>query len=152
MPAASGLAHPPCFVCMASAGFLWRGGLSTSPNQAVGAHQHCHQNGSITAAAPQVKQNTQGMGPVPARDLLTSEQSATMSRTHCPAIWAHMCNCGGFPGGASGKEPACQYQRQKRRRFHPCIRKITWRRAWQPTPAFLPEESHGQRGLAGYSP
>ena len=26
------------------------------------------------------------------------------------------------------------------------------RRAWQPTPVFLPGESHGQRGLAGYSP
>ena len=27
-----------------------------------------------------------------------------------------------------------------------------WRRQWQPTPAFLPGESHGQRGLVGYSP
>ena len=27
-----------------------------------------------------------------------------------------------------------------------------WRRAWQPTPGFLPGESHGQRSLAGYSP
>jgi len=26
------------------------------------------------------------------------------------------------------------------------------RRAWQPTPVFLPGESHGQRSLAGYSP
>ena len=25
-------------------------------------------------------------------------------------------------------------------------------RAWHPTPGFLPEESHGQRRLAGYSP
>ena len=30
--------------------------------------------------------------------------------------------------------------------------KIPWRRAWQPTPVFLPGESHGQRSLAGYSP
>ena len=29
---------------------------------------------------------------------------------------------------------------------------ILWRRAWQPTPGFLPGESPGQRGLAGYSP
>ena len=29
---------------------------------------------------------------------------------------------------------------------------IPWRRAWQPTPAFLPGESHGQRSLEGYSP
>ena len=26
------------------------------------------------------------------------------------------------------------------------------RRAWQPTPLFLPGESHGQKSLAGYSP
>jgi len=30
--------------------------------------------------------------------------------------------------------------------------KIPWRRKWQPTPVFLPEEFHGQRSLAGYSP
>ena len=36
--------------------------------------------------------------------------------------------------------------------FDPWVGKIPWRRAWQPTPVFLPEESHGQRSLAGYSP
>ena len=30
--------------------------------------------------------------------------------------------------------------------------KIPWRRKWQPTPVFLPGESHGQTSLAGYSP
>ena len=30
--------------------------------------------------------------------------------------------------------------------------KIPWRRVWQPTPVFLPGESHGQRSLVGYSP
>ena len=30
--------------------------------------------------------------------------------------------------------------------------KKAWRRKWQPTPAFLPGKSHGQRSLAGYSP
>ena len=30
--------------------------------------------------------------------------------------------------------------------------KIPWKRAWQPTPVFLPGESHGQRNLAGYNP
>ena len=29
---------------------------------------------------------------------------------------------------------------------------MPWRKAWQPTPVFLPGESHGQRSLAGYSP
>ena len=34
----------------------------------------------------------------------------------------------------------------RRRRFDP------WGRKWQPTPAFLPGKSHGQRNLVGYSP
>jgi len=29
---------------------------------------------------------------------------------------------------------------------------MPWRREWQPTPVFLPGESHGQRSLAGYNP
>ena len=35
---------------------------------------------------------------------------------------------------------------------YPLFRKKHWRRKWQPTPVFLPGESHGQRSLAGYSP
>ena len=58
----------------------------------------------------------------------------------------------GFPGGANGKEPACQCRRHRRCRFDPWVGKIPWKRAWHPTPVFLPGESHGQRSLAGYSP
>ena len=58
----------------------------------------------------------------------------------------------GFPGGASGKESTSQCRRRKRCGFNPWVRKIPWRRAWQPTPVFLPGESHGQKSLAGYSP
>ena len=36
--------------------------------------------------------------------------------------------------------------------FDPWVGKIPWRRKWQPTPVFLPGESHGQRSLEGYSP
>ena len=39
-----------------------------------------------------------------------------------------------------------------RRRLDPWVGKIPWRRAGQPTPVFLPGESHGQRSLAGYNP
>ena len=39
-----------------------------------------------------------------------------------------------------------------RHRFDQWVWKISWRRAWQPTPVFLPGESSGQRSLAGYSP
>ena len=47
------------------------------------------------------------------------------------------------------KESACQC---RRRGFNPWVGKIPWRRAWQPTPVFLPGKSRGQRSLAGYSP
>ena len=34
----------------------------------------------------------------------------------------------------------------------PWVGKIPWKRKWQPIPVFLPEKSHGQRSLEGYSP
>ena len=52
----------------------------------------------------------------------------------------------GFPGGSDGKEPACNAGDPG------SILKIPWRRAWQPTPVFLPAEFHAQRNLVGYSP
>ena len=58
----------------------------------------------------------------------------------------------GFSAGASGKKHVCQCRRHKRWGFNPWLGKIPWRRAWQPTPVFLPGESHGQRNLAGYGP
>ena len=36
--------------------------------------------------------------------------------------------------------------------FHPWVRKIPWKRAWQSTPVFLPGESYGQKSPVGYSP
>ena len=55
----------------------------------------------------------------------------------------------GLPWWFSGKDSACQCRRP---RFDPGVRKILWRRKWQPTLVFLPEKSHGQRNLVGYSP
>ena len=43
-------------------------------------------------------------------------------------------------------------KRHKRLGFNPWVGKIPWRRAWQPTPVFLPGESHVQRSLVGCSP
>ena len=40
----------------------------------------------------------------------------------------------------------------KRPWFDPWVRKILWRRKWQPTPVFLPGEFHEQRSLVDYSP
>ena len=47
----------------------------------------------------------------------------------------------------SGKESACQ----RRSKFDPWVRKIPWKRKWQPIPIFLPGKSHGQRSLVGFS-
>ena len=58
----------------------------------------------------------------------------------------------GFPGGTSGKEPACQCRRHKAHGFNTWLGKIPKRKAWQPTPVFLPGESQRQRSLVGYSP
>ena len=43
----------------------------------------------------------------------------------------------GFPGGASGKEPTCQWGRHKRCGFNLWVRKMPWRRAWLLTPVFF---------------
>ena len=55
----------------------------------------------------------------------------------------------GLPADSEDRESICQCRRH---RVNPWVRKIPWRRAWQPTPAFLPRESHGQRSLVSYSP
>ena len=58
----------------------------------------------------------------------------------------------GFPGGASGKEPACQCRQHKEMQ----VQSLGWEdplaEGTEPTPILLTVESHGQRSLAGYSP
>ena len=51
-----------------------------------------------------------------------------------------------------GKESACQCRRHGKCEFDPWVRKIPWRREWQPTPVFLPGKSHGETSVEGYSP
>ena len=58
----------------------------------------------------------------------------------------------GCSGGSVVENPAANAGDIKRCRFDPRVRKIPWRRAWQPTIVLLPGESHGQRRLAGSSP
>ena len=53
-----------------------------------------------------------------------------------------------FSGGSVVKNPPAIAEDQ----FYTWAGKIPWRRKWQPTPVFLPEESHGQRSPAGHSP
>ena len=55
----------------------------------------------------------------------------------------------GFPCSSVANESACNGGEPG---FYSWVRKIPWRRKWQPTPVFLPVECHGQRSLADYSP
>ena len=60
----------------------------------------------------------------------------------CRVLW-------GFPGSSVGKESACKAGDLG---WIPGLGRSPWRRKWQPTPVFLPGESHGQKSLVGYSP
>ena len=57
-----------------------------------------------------------------------------------------------LPWWLSGKESAYQCKRYRRHGFDPWVKKIPWRRKWQPILVFLPGKSHRQRSLADYSP
>ena len=48
-----------------------------------------------------------------------------------------------LPWGLSGKESTCQ---RRRCGLDPWVRKIPWRRKWQPTPVFLPGKTPMERG------
>ena len=50
------------------------------------------------------------------------------------------------------KSPSASTGDIKRCKFNPWVREIPWRRKWQPTPVFLPGESHHKRNMTGYSP
>ena len=66
----------------------------------------------------------------------------------CPKIHRKLA-AADFPGGSDGKASAYNVGYPG---FNPWVRKIPWRRKWQPTPVFLPGKSHGWRSLVGYSP
>ena len=51
--------------------------------------------------------------------------------------------------GSEGKASACNVGDPG---LIPWVRKIPWRRKWQPTLVLLPGKSHGWRSPVGYSP
>ena len=67
------------------------------------------------------------------------------------AVWAFIYMLEGFPDG-SGIKNLPAVQETQRHGFHAWVRKMPWRKQWQPTPVFLLGEFHGPRSLAGYSP
>ena len=73
----------------------------------------------------------------------------------CLKLYIHMCSYTytvskySLPWWLSGQESAYHCRRSG---YNSWVRKIPWRRTWQPTPVWLPGESHGQRSLVGYSP
>ena len=57
----------------------------------------------------------------------------------------------GFGHRHSGLSSQVSLFHKQRYVFDSQVRKIPWRRTWQPTPVFLSGESYGQRSLVGYS-
>ena len=73
------------------------------------------------------------------------------SAMHLPSDRAHSFGacCGTMdrlPVGASGKEPTYQRRRHEGCGLNPWVRKIPWRRAWQPTPVYSCLENPMGRG------
>ena len=83
-----------------------------------------------------------------------------LEQNDLPETWTPFIkqfSCALCPDGSDNKESACnardpgsipRLERSPRERNG----YLLWRRKCQPTPIFLPGESHGQRSLVGYSP
>ena len=75
--------------------------------------------------------------------IIDAEGKSKVNSKSLPSTAAHHSTVG-FPYHSVGKEPAYQSRRHKRLGSEPWVGKISWRRAWPPTPVFLPGEPHGQ--------
>ena len=65
--------------------------------------------------------------------------SQARGQLQVPQVRSRRCEgTSSFPRGSSTEEAACQCRRHKRCGFDPWVGKIPLRRAWQPTPVFLP--------------
>ena len=90
--------------------------------------------------------NNSGITPFPEGSMHFSKFTPRVA-----VVWSFLGGFGASQVAQWVKNPAVT-RRCKRLGFNPWVRKTPWRRAWQPTPVFLPGESHGQRRLAGDSP
>ena len=116
----------------------------------------CNPSGSSVCAVPRARNLEWVATP------LSRVSSLPRDRTRVSCIAGRF-----FSTWATSKAPECfigvriwtRYQRKKSIKAvaHSLMKQkhkksIPWRRKWQPTPVFLPGESHEQRSLAGYSP
>ena len=130
------------------------GGMLQLPRQAQWPPEGC----PAAQAAPSLANAAPHPASLGQCSRTSSSKPASSSRSSGPVSaglvvgWQLRFWMSGFPGGASGKDLTCQCKRWKRRGFNSGVTKIPWRRAGQPTPVFLPGESHGQRSLVGCSP
>ena len=67
-------------------------------------------------------------------------------------IWRDLKAIMGFPDSSVGKEAACKTGDTGDVGSISELGRSCGGEKWQPSPVFLPEESHGQRSLEGYSP
>ena len=118
-------------------GFLWKNGMIFLPGPWL-IQTNSYSNASFQKPPSQKKSPsmTIALKHMPWKHLWTPPLTHIETRLPC---WL-------------GERVCLQCSRHRRRGLHPWVRKTPWIRAWKPTPAFLPEESHGQRSLVGYSP
>ena len=97
--------------------------------------------GNVTAAP----QPLQTISTVSFAQKHTGEKGSDIRRVSM----AFLSTCWGLPPRLRGLRICLLCRRWG---FDPWVRKLPWRRKWQPTLVFLPENCHGQKSLVGYSP
>ena len=83
--------------------------------------------------------------------VLPQNIAGTRSPSLLPAWEAFVGDCAASQVALVAKNPPAT-ARDQETGFDPGLVGILWRRAWRPTPVFLPGESHGQRRLTDSSP
>ena len=109
------------------------------------SHRYSHKCSSHPACYPKV--------PAPRQPPLIPEDHISPNRSPKARLDIPFLKAGGRGQLASLVAQWSRIRLQCRRcGFEPWVRKIPWRRKWQPTLGFSSGKSHGQRSLAGYSP
>ena len=111
--------------------------------------KHGYFRNAVDHEAPEDRDTALFIAESPVSSMKGWKEWTKSNRRKSPRLYTSCPHAGRLPWWLSGKESACQCRRCG---FDPWVRKMPWRRKWQPTPVFLPGKSQGQRSLAGYSP